>query len=183
MGGGYCSSYNNTHTQHNTPQHNTTQHNTTQHNTTQHNTTQHNRTQHNTTQHNTTQHSTAQHSTAQHNTTQHNTETIGYIPIIRFASLTERAIPAKPPASLTTSKNLRCRGVAFALSLTSIAQNTATFLPTSSDLISIVFQPIRSELPLHNPKKIGRPFASLRAPVLFRNSLAAPLDKDMRILF
>lgn len=106
-----------------------------------------------------------------------------YIPIIRLASSIERAIPAKPPASLTTSKNRRCNGVALALSLTSIAQKTATLRPTSSDLISIVFQPMRSELPLHNPKKTGRPLASLRAPVLFLNSRAVPLESARRIRF
>jgi len=102
--------------------------------------------------------------------------------MICWASSTERATPAMPPAVWTASNHCCCSGLILPFGvLTSMLVNTATVLPTISGVIVTRFQPIKSALPLHRPNCTGRPFWSRSVPVLLRKSLVLPLPQAMRI--
>ena len=95
---------------------------------------------------------------------------------ISIASPTLLAIPAIPPAAATALSHCCCSGFTRPLVLfTSMLVNTAIFCPTISGVIVRLLQPIRSALPLHNPKVTGLPFISLNVPVLLRNNRQLPI--------
>ena len=95
---------------------------------------------------------------------------------ISIASPTLLAIPAIPPAAATACIQACCSGFTRPLVLfTSMLVNTAICCPTISGVTVTVRQPIRSALPLHNPKVTGLPFISLNVPVLLRNNLQLPI--------